>query len=147
LARKLHGRRRVVLVAFAAAIVLAAPVGVATAANAGTTSWGTGVYKPAPAPLTVRATPSRRTVHAGKTAKYRICVQATTGAQDVGLSLGTDGQPNHINFHFTPNPTQGTATLVIQTSADTRPGKYTLTIFADTPTAHVTTTVKLVVVG
>jgi hypothetical protein len=134
------------LVGLTAAIAVATPVAIAGAADAATTPAAT-VHSATPASLTLRATPHRRAVHAGKTAKFRICVQVTTGAKDVGLSLGTDGLPNHVNFSFTPNPTNGTSTLVIQTAADTRPGKYTLTVFADTPTAHVTTKVTLIVVG
>ena len=124
------------------ALALVAPVAVATAAGATTT---TAVAVQRPVPLSVHANPKVRTIRVGHTAKYRVTVKFT-GAPDVGLSLGTDGRPNHINFFFTPNPTTHTAVLTVETAADTKPGRYTLRIFADTQVAHVTTKVCLVIV-
>jgi hypothetical protein len=125
-------RRRMLLAGFAVATALAASPGVASAATS--------------AGLTVHAKPGHRTVCAGQTAKYTVVVTGdTTGG--VGLSLFTDGLPNDINFFFTPNPTEHTATLVVQTRADTKPGRYTLRIGADTVAAHVRTKVVLVVLS
>lgn len=124
-------RRRLLLAGIMSGAALVATPGIATAG---------------PPALTVHATPGHRTVCAGQTAKYTVVVKGdTTGG--VGLSLFTDGLPNDINFFFTPNPTEDTATLVVQTRADTKPGRYTLRIAADTVAAHVRTKVVLVVLS
>ncbi len=124
----------------AALLVLAGLVALPDAASAATVA---GAGRPTGSTLTLSVQPRNRSVHVGQTATYRVEVSSTTGPEDVGLSLGSDGLPHPVNFFFVPNPTQDTATLVVQTEPTTAPGRYVLTVFADTPTEHVTTTVKL----
>src|SRR3954471_12705671 len=90
---------------------------------------GRVVYAAQPrADFTLGATPSSASVPVGSTATYSITVTGSNGFTRP-VTLSSSGQPTGATAVFSPNPSaNSTSTLIVQTSAATPTGTYSLTI-------------------
>ena len=97
-----------------------------------------------PPDYSLSASPSSQTVTQGLGAGYTVSVAPTGGfAGNVTLSLS--GLPSGAGATFSPNPTTGSSTMSVTTSASTLAGTYTLTITGVSGSLSHTTSVTLVV--
>jgi hypothetical protein len=118
-------------------------------AASGTFNWHTriGTFKLAGCGMpdfAVSAAPASQTVSPGNPTSYSVSV-TPTGGFNGSVSLSATGLPAGAVGTFSPNPTTGTSTFSVTTSASTPVGSYPVTISGTSGTLAHNTTVTLVV--
>jgi hypothetical protein len=94
--------------------------------------------------FSLSATPTSRTVTGGGSTTYAVSVTPAAGYTG-SVSLSSSGLPSGAAASFSPNPTTGSSTLTVTTSASTPAGSYPVTITGTDGTRTHTTSVQLVV--
>jgi uncharacterized membrane protein len=92
----------------------------------------------------VAASPTSQTVSPGSPTTYNVTVTPSGGFSGA-VSLSASGLPTGASASFSPNPTTGTSTMSVSTSAGTPIGTYPVTITGTSGTVAHNTTVTLVV--
>jgi hypothetical protein len=94
--------------------------------------------------FSVAASPSSQTVSPGSPTTYGVTVTPNGGFTG-SVSLSASGLPAGAAASFSPNPTTGSSTLTVTTSASTPVGSYPVTITGTSGTLSHSATVTLVV--
>jgi hypothetical protein len=94
--------------------------------------------------FSLTATPASQTVTSGAGTSYTVSVTPAAGFAG-SVSLSASGLPAGAAASFTPNPTAGTSTMTVTTSATTPGGSYPVTITGTGGGLTHTTAVQLVV--
>jgi hypothetical protein len=94
--------------------------------------------------FSLSATPTSRTVTGGASTTYTVSVTPAAGFTG-SVTLGSNGLPSGAAASFSPNPTTGSSTMTVTTSASTPAGSYPVTITGTSGALSHTTSVQLVV--
>jgi hypothetical protein len=102
--------------------------------------------KPEPFDFTMTTTPSSHTIKAGGTVTYSVIANHISGTPST-VKLSISGLPAKATSTFTPDHGESTfaSNLIIETTADTNPGSYTLTITGKSGAISKTVTVTLAI--
>lgn len=92
--------------------------------------------------LSVTSSPTSRQVAPGTQATFALTLSGT-GAN--GALISVSGAPTGAAVAVTPNPSTGSASMIVTTAAGTPPGSYTLTVVATVGTTTRATAVTLIV--
>jgi len=127
-------------------ITAAVPTGATTGPIAVTTGGGTATsstnYSVTTPDFNLSASPTSQSILRGGSTSYTVTVSPSGGFSG-SVTLSVNGLPSGATGSFTPNPTNGSSTLTVQTTNGTKNGTYTVTITGASGNLNHTATVTL----